>query len=120
MQALEVAFPRMKDRPRHDEQRDRFMRLQCMVLLHNYRVHYVGLNQIPSTDYFPYLAANPEELLSYIYCMHFQRVEVTQMYLRTLSTQASASTSIGADAIHVSALGVRPVVLDYNGPFFIK
>lgn len=64
MRALQGAFPRLKDRMRYEERGDRVKILQCMVLLHNYRVHYVGMNQIQSTYYFPHFVNNPEDLFA--------------------------------------------------------
>jgi DDE superfamily endonuclease len=54
MHAIQSAFPRIKNKFRYEENGFRALNLELMVLLYNFRLHHVGLNQI-KTVYNKYL-----------------------------------------------------------------
>ena len=54
MRCLQGLFPRMKDKFRYEENGERKLILQMIVLLYNFRASKVGQNQIASV-YMPYL-----------------------------------------------------------------
>ena len=54
MSCLQGLFPRMKDKFRYEENGERKLILQMIVLLYNFRASQVGQNQIASL-YLPYL-----------------------------------------------------------------
>ncbi len=62
MRALQGAFPRLKDRIPWDEYDNRFFFLLQIVLLYNYRVERVGLNQIRNT-YLPALSVDARNFI---------------------------------------------------------
>jgi hypothetical protein len=63
MRALQGSFPRLKDRITFsDEASDRKVFLNLIPMIYNFRMHYVGLNQIRSTFY-PNFEVNGDHVL---------------------------------------------------------
>ena len=54
MRGLQASFPRLRDRLRYEEQGERKLIIQVIVLLYNFRATTVGQNQIQTT-FMPWL-----------------------------------------------------------------
>jgi hypothetical protein len=64
MRAIQSSFPRLKDRIMYEESgTERRIFLALMPLLYNFRLHYVGLNQLRNT-YMPHLSADSRYLIA--------------------------------------------------------
>ena len=63
MRALQCSFPRLKDRFTYEENGERKIMLQMIVLLFNYRTRLVGLNHILNT-YMPELGRDADYLVN--------------------------------------------------------
>jgi hypothetical protein len=64
MRAIQSSFPRLKDRIWYEESDvERQVFLALMPLLYNFRLHYVGLNQLRNTN-MPHLSADSRYLIS--------------------------------------------------------
>jgi DDE superfamily endonuclease len=64
MRAIQSSFPRLKDRIMYEESGvERRVFLSLVTLLYNYRLHYVGLNQLRNT-YMPHLSADSRFLIT--------------------------------------------------------
>jgi hypothetical protein len=61
MRAFQGSFPRINGKWRHEDRKERKIKLALMVLLFNYRTRTVGLNQI-QTVYMPNLLLDAETL----------------------------------------------------------
>jgi hypothetical protein len=61
MRAIQSAFPRVTNRIRYEEKGTRAIMMRCMVLLYNFRLKNVGLNQI-QTVYEPFLQQSSESV----------------------------------------------------------
>jgi hypothetical protein len=64
MRAFQVAFPRVKVRLQNEESGERKCVLTSLVLLFNLRSRLVGLNQILSTFYSPYINRPANEVFA--------------------------------------------------------
>jgi hypothetical protein len=63
MRAIQAAFPWLKDRIMYEESGvERHIFLSLVPSLYNFRLHYVGLNQLRNT-YMPHLSADPRYLI---------------------------------------------------------